>query len=181
MQTCVPEEVALPPASPVTEEVALPPGTREPEEVALPPGTPEPEDATLPPGTLPTGNIENNSKTATDDAASLDHLEKQTAVQSAPEPQGPQRKPFIIKIPGGEDWVFTGYLSTPSFMAAYEKLMSTPPAVQGQNTTDGRKGKKRRAKKAAKALRNQQQSENSDPTSTSKGDASEGQYDASEH
>ena len=50
-------------------------------------------------------------------------------------------------------------------MAEFERFAAAmgsdqqPPSVKGQNTTDGRKGKKRRAKKAAKVLRAQRERE----------------------
>ena len=80
------------------------------------------------------------------------------------------RRPFVIDVPGGPHWEFTGHLSNPLLMARVAELSGgsnseqSPPTAKLQNNTQGAKGKARQRKKAekaakaAKALEEQQES-----------------------
>ena len=70
-----------------------------------------------------------------------------------------RRKPFVIDVPGGPHWEFTGHLSDPLLMARVAHLTGglnseqLPPTAKLGNNTQGAKGKARRRKKAEKAAK----------------------------
>ena len=121
----------------------------EPEEAPHPSGTPEPEEAPLPLATSAIANTGSNPKTTTDNAASPGHLETQTAVQAAPEPQGSQRRPLIVKFPGmrtgssqAPSVTLLSWLRSRSYKQGRLSRDKTPPIAGGERSGGQAAGKR---------------------------------------
>lgn len=94
------------------------------------------------------------------------------------------RKPFVIEVPGGENWAFTGHLSNPLLMARVAELSGAldseqlPPTAKLCNNTEGAKGKSRQRKKAAKAAKALEEQQDSMQYKSERHDSDDGKEKA---